>query len=100
MTGDLDGMKKSLHLRYNFPTSLLLFKKIRKARKTGVTLIKQRSAYYWIYNIDIHRFYLHSEGPVLLTTTEFLASFLAQYEYTEFYASMKTLRRTDVLRGH
>ena len=78
-------------------------KKIRKARKTGVTLIKQRSAYLWIYNIDIHRFYLHSEGPVLLKTTmafEFLPSFLAQYEYTEFYVTMKTLTRTDGLPGH
>ena len=27
-------------------------------------------------------------------------SFLTQYEYTEFYVTMKTLTRTDVLRGH
>ena len=79
MTGDLDRMKKSLYLRYLSGTGtfqLLCYcsKKIRKARKTGVTLIKQRSAYLWIYNIDIHLFYLHSEGPVLLITTCFRIS--------------------------
>ena len=41
-------------------------------------------------------------GPVCLQQLafEFLASFLAQYEYMEFYVTMKTLTRTDVLRGH
>ena len=88
---ELDKMKKSLYLRSNFPTFCYFSKKIRKARKTGETLtvqmlyspllsllfswpsnsnlenllslilIKRRTAYMWKYNIDIHRFYLHSE---------------------------------------